>query len=117
MEGSETDKPLVWLHGEVKTPPFSQEGRVEAGTLLRRLQQGEKLSLPHSRPMPVIGPRCHELRIQDQDVTWRIVYRTDLDAVIIAAVFAKKTSATPKQLIDVCKERLRRYDKAAEEDL
>ena len=49
------DKPLVWLRGEVKTPPFSAAARLEAGTLLRRLQGGEKLSMPHSRPMPVIG--------------------------------------------------------------
>jgi phage-related protein len=115
MTGSEVDKPLLWLHGEVKTPPFSQEGRIEAGMLLRRLQQGEKLSLPHSRPMPVIGPRCHELRIPDQDVTWRIVYRVDSDVVVIAEVFAKKTSTTPQHVIDVCKERLRKYDKAAKE--
>ncbi len=33
----ENDKPLIWLHGEIKTPPFSQEGRIEAGVLLRRL--------------------------------------------------------------------------------
>ena len=50
-----SDKPLVWLHGEIKTPPFSEAGRLEAGFLLRRLQQGEKLSLPQSRPMPGIG--------------------------------------------------------------
>ena len=106
MARSETDKPLVWLHGEVKTPPFSRDGRIEAGTLLRRLQRGEKLS---------IGPRCHELRIPDEDVTWRIVYRVDSDAVIIAEVFAKKTSATPQHVIDICKERLRKYDKAAKE--
>jgi len=47
----ESSTPLVWLHGEVKTPPFSQEARIEAGTLLRRLQLGQTLSLPHSRPM------------------------------------------------------------------
>lgn len=115
MPGPEGEKPLLWLHGEVKTPPFSQEGRIEAGTLLRRLQQGERLGLPHSRPMPVIGPRCHELRIPDQDVTWRIIYRVDSDAVIVAEVFAKKTQATPQQVIDVCKKRLRDYDKAAKE--
>jgi hypothetical protein len=45
---SPDDKPLVWLHGEVKTPPFSADARIEAGVLLRRLQRGEKLSLPHS---------------------------------------------------------------------
>jgi len=83
MASPEVEKPLLWLHGEVKTPPFSRDGRMEAGTLLRRLQRGEKLSLPHSRPMPEIGPRCHELRIPDEDVTWRVMYRVDSDAVII----------------------------------
>jgi phage-related protein len=78
------DKPLAWLHGEVKTPPFSKNARIETGTLLRRLQRGEKLGLPQSRPMPVIGPRCHELRIQDVALIWRIVYRVDPDAVVIA---------------------------------
>ncbi len=63
------DKPLVWLHGEVTSPPFSDEARREAGYLLRRLQQGEKPSLPHSRPMPGIAARCHELRINDARVT------------------------------------------------
>jgi phage-related protein len=105
----------VWLHGEVKTPPFSSEARIEAGTLLRRLQRGETVPLPHSRPMPGIGQRCHELRIQDRDVTWRVIYRVDVDAVIIAEVFAKKTQATPQNVIDVCKRRLRKFDEAAKE--
>ena len=71
------DKPLVWLEGEIKTPPFSKEARVEAGTLLRRLQEGEALGMPHSRPMPTIGRRCHELRVRDEDQNWRIIYRLD----------------------------------------
>jgi hypothetical protein len=49
-----SDKPLVWLHGEIKTPPFTVSARIEAGVLLRRLQRSERLGLPHSRPMPVI---------------------------------------------------------------
>ena len=107
---SEGDKPLVWLHGEVKTPPFSSVARIDAGVLLRRLQQGQKLSMPHSRPMPSIGPRCHELRIRDQDQTWRIFYRIDRDAVVIAAVAKKKTHKTPKAILDACKRRLAQYD-------
>lgn len=106
------DKPLVWLHGEVKTPPFSAEARIEAGTLLRRLQRGERLGMPASRPMPVIGRRCHELRIVDAEQTWRIIYRVDADAVIIADVFSKKTTTTPTTVIDVSKARLRHYDGA-----
>jgi hypothetical protein len=54
---------LIWLHGEIKTPPFTTEARVEAGTLLSRLQDGELLGMPHARPLPTIGPRCHELRV------------------------------------------------------
>ena len=106
------DKPLVWLHGEVKTPPFNAAAGVEAGVLLRRLQRGEKLQLPHSRPMPTIGSRCHELRVQAENQTWRILYRTDPDAVVILEVLSKKTQQTPRTVIDTCRERLRQYDEA-----
>jgi phage-related protein len=107
---SPQDKPLVWLHGEVKTPPLSKEARIEAGQLLRRLQRGETLSMPHARPMPVIGARCHELRIVDKDVTWRLIYRVDHDALIILDVFAKKTARTPSDVIKSCRKRVREYD-------
>lgn len=103
-------KPLVWLKGEVKTPPFSKEARTEAGCLLRDLQEGIKLSLPQSRPMPSIGKRCHELRVTDKNEIWRIIYRIDTDAIIIADVFKKKTRETPKRVIDESKKRLTKYD-------
>ena len=106
------DKPLVWLHGEVATPPFSPEARREAGFLLRTLQAGGALHLPHSRPMPEIGTRCHELRIPDRFVSWRIIYRTDPDAIVLLDVFEKKTARTPAQVIDRCRRRLRLYDSA-----
>jgi phage-related protein len=110
---AKTEKPLVWLEGEVKTPPFSKAARLEAGFFLRLLQQGEKVGLPHSRPMPSIGPRCHELRITDEKATWRIVYRTDSDAVVILEVFMKKTQRTPKKVIDACKKRIKFYDEVS----
>ncbi len=108
---SPNDKPLVWLHGEVKTPPFTKEARLESGLLLRRLQKGEKIALPHSRPMPSIGARCHELRINDEDSIWRIMYRIDTDAIVILEVFKKKSTKTPKRVLDVCKLRLKVYDR------
>jgi phage-related protein len=111
---SPKDKPLVWLHGVVKTPPFSAVARLEAGYLLRLLQRGEKISMPHSRPMPSIGSHCHELRITDSDKIWRIFYRIDSDAIVIADVFQKKTSSTPKSVIDVCRYRFRMYDDASQ---
>jgi phage-related protein len=106
------DKPLVWLEGEIKTPPFSQAARLEAGYLLRKLQRREMLGMPHSRPMPSIGSRCHELRINDESATWRIVYRLDADAIVVLEVFSKKRRATPKAVIDACKKRLKDYDHA-----
>ena len=106
------DKPLAWLHGKVKTPPFSPGARLEAGFLLRRLQKGEKISMPHSRPMTSIGRRCHELRLNDGDFTWRIIYRIDADAIVILEVFEKKTSRTPRNVIETCKARSRHYDAA-----
>lgn len=106
----QAEKSLVWLHGEIKTPPFTAAARIEAGMLLRRLQRGESLSLPHSRPMPDIGRRCHELRIADEDQTWRIVYRTDRNAILILEVFSKKSQQTPKQVIAICQRRQKQYD-------
>jgi phage-related protein len=104
------EKPLIWLHGEIKTPPLSSAARIKAGYLLRKLQMGEQLSLPHSRPMPSIGSRRHELRIDDQNKTWRVVYRTDNDAIVILEVFEKKGKKTPKEVIENCKRRIRLYD-------
>jgi phage-related protein len=109
------DKPLVWLKGEVKTPPFSDAGRVEAGFLLRRLQQGESLGLPHSRPMPAIGKRCHELRVVDRDQTWRIMHYLAVDAVVVLDVFSKKTEGTPTIVLDTCRTRLAAYLKVVKE--
>jgi len=110
----EGDRPLVWLRGEIRTPPFSALARVEAGILLRRLQRGETLTLPHSRPMPAIGRRCHELRIPDAGAAWRVIYRLDPDAIVIGEVFAKKTARTPDAVIENCRRRFRAYDQASE---
>jgi phage-related protein len=107
---TEADKPLVWLHGEIKTPPFSQEARIEAGFLLRRLQRGEMPSMPHSRPMPTIGRQCHELRIVDRGKTWRIICHIGEDAIVILHVFQKQSNQTPQSVIQVCKKRLKEYE-------
>lgn len=109
------DKPLVWLHGEVKTPPLGRNARTETGLLLRQLQQGQSIGMPQSRPMPQIGPRCHELRISDEKKDWRIIYRIDEDAIVILEVFKKTTQRTPRGIIESCRRRLRQYDEEKRE--
>src|SRR4030043_1443523 len=96
------EKPLIWLHGEIKTPPLPSAARIEAGYLLRKLQMGEWLSLPHSRPMPLIGSRCHELRIDDQNKTWRVMYRINADAIVFLEGFEKKAKKKPQEEIEPC---------------
>ena len=103
------DKPLAWLHGEIKTPPFSAAARIEAGVLLRRLQRGESIAMPHSRPMPIVGNACHELRVLAAGSTWRIMYCIRPDAIVILDVFAKTTTKTPKSVVKACGKRLQRY--------
>jgi phage-related protein len=107
------DKPLRWMVGTLQTPPVGADTRIEAGVLLRRAQRGESLGMPHSRPMPEIGRRVRELRVNDREMrlTWRIVYRIDPDAILVVHWFEKKTRKTPKSVIDLCKRRLQDYDR------
>jgi phage-related protein len=107
-----TRKPLVWLHGEVKTPPFTPEGRQEAGMLLRLLQEGERPGMPQAEPLPDVGQRCGALRVPDAEHNWRIIYRVDADAVLILDVYPKKTPKIPDKVIERCKRRVRLYDAA-----
>jgi hypothetical protein len=49
------DKPLAWLHVEVKSPPFSRTARVETGFLWRRLQRGNAWLCRNPDRCPVSG--------------------------------------------------------------
>lgn len=102
-------KPLHWLHGEVKTPPMTAPARKELGFLLRMLQDGEILGLPHSRPIPAIGAGCHELRVTDAGGEWRLVYAVRPQAIVVLDVFKKTTRATPPTVVNQCERRLREY--------
>jgi phage-related protein len=105
-----TRKPLVWLHGEIKTPPFTAEGRQEAGILLRLLQEGEQVGMPQAEPLPNVGPCCGALRVRDAEHNWRIMYRVDSDAILVLEVYPKKTRKIPDEVTKRCKDRLKRYD-------
>ena len=106
MSDGPEERELFFLAGEIKTPPFSVEARREAGWLLRRLQDGESLGMPQSRPMPTIGPNVHELRVRDEGHQWRIIYRADAVEILVIHIFAKKVAQTPQSVIELCKARL-----------
>ena len=77
---------------------------------MRELQDGELLSMPHSEPMKQVGPQCHCLRVKDANHEWRIIYRIDDDAIVLAAIFDKKTPQTPDAQKDLARKRLAMYD-------
>jgi len=59
--------------------------------------------------MPTIGRACHELRVRDGNVTWRIIYAIDVDAIVVLDVFAKRSGKTPGDIVSNCKRRLRMF--------
>jgi phage-related protein len=59
--------------------------------------------------MREIGASCHELRVTDQTQSWRIVYATTADAVVVLDVFSKKTAKIPRSVVESCRARLKRY--------
>jgi hypothetical protein len=75
--------------GTLQTPPVGREARIDAGVLLRRLQRGESVGMPDSRPMATIGRRVHERRVIDRETrkTWRIVCKIDPDAILVVHWF------------------------------
>jgi len=55
--------------------------------------------------------------VRDRNKNWRIVYRTDSDAVLIGEVFQKTTRTTPRSVIDTCRRRFRDYDIASRKEV
>lgn len=103
------EKPVVWLSGGIHTPPFSPAARQLAEVTLRRVQCGQRLALPLSRPMPAIGHRCHELRIGDADNESRVFYHVSSTAIVVLEVTTKKTPHTPQRVIEGCRRHLALY--------
>jgi phage-related protein len=64
--------------------------------------------------MPGVGVACHELRVVDGSVNWRIMYHVAADAIVILDVFQKKTAATPQHVIQDCRQRLAAFRTATQ---
>lgn len=110
-----TRRPIRWLTEDtIKTPPFGKVAREAIGTLLRIVQEGGRVTMPASKPMPVIGARVHELRVDDHEANahWRVIYRTDADAIIVVSWYDKNTQKAPQREIARAQRRLKEYDDA-----
>mgnify|MGYP000082502094 CR=1 FL=1 len=92
---------------ELKKFPSSLQ--VDLLTIAEQLNDGVKLSLPLSRPMPTMGKGVHELRLKDASGQYRIIYylKTKSGEILFIHAFKKKTQATQKKNLDLAKKRLR----------
>ena len=84
------------------------EIREDLADALSRLEEGQKLSMPLSRPMPSIGKNIHELRLKDRTGAYRVFYflRVKHEIVLLHA-FKKKAQQTPFHVIEVVRKRLK----------
>jgi phage-related protein len=87
---------------------FPKEARARLGKGLFRLQMGEQLQLPHSRPMAIVAAGVSELRVQDDDGIYRVFYYTaSALGVLVFHAFVKKTQRTPPLEIELARRRLK----------
>ena len=62
--------------------------------------------------MPSVGKACHELRVNDENKTWRLFYFLDSDGIAILEILEKKTQKTAQATILTCRKRLKSYEEA-----
>lgn len=87
---------------------FPDEVRGDLADALARLDAGQTLRMPLSRPMPSIGPGAHELRLKDRAAAYRVVYAVVRGGIIhVIHGFKKKTPATARSNIEIARKRLK----------
>ena len=75
---------------------FPKDVRIHLGQGLFRMQLGEQVGMPNSRPMPAVAPGVSELRARGEDGIFRVFYYTALSrGILVFHAFVKKTQRTP----------------------
>jgi phage-related protein len=101
-------KPRVKWEGnsrdEIKSWP--EDARQNIGGDLRRLEEHEQPL--DGKPMGKSLPGVHELRDQDKDFWYRLLYTLHAGWIYVLHCFKKKTNKTSKEDINLAKERLKR---------
>ncbi len=87
---------------------FPKDVRNRLGRRLFQLQIGERLGMPHSRPMPSVAAGVSELRVLGEDGAYRVFYFTLSPlGVVVFHAFVKKTPRTPAPEIALARKRLK----------
>lgn len=87
---------------------FPKDVRVRLGKGLFRLQMGELIGMPDSRPMPGVAAGVSELRVGGADGCFRaFYYAASSRGVLVFHAFVKKTQRTPPMEIELARKRLK----------
>lgn len=87
---------------------FPEQIKKELGLLIYRLQLGESLPMPQSRPMSSLGIGCHELRVTGEDGIYRAFYYLKIkDKILIFHAFKKSTQKTASRDVSQGRRNLR----------
>lgn len=88
---------------------WPDEIREDLADAVARLENGHTLSMPLSRPMPIIGRGVHELRLKDRSGTYRVIYLlAGASKIWLLHAFKKTTQTTSAQDISIAKDRLKK---------
>lgn len=87
---------------------FPKEARIRLGRGLYRMQLGEHVGMPNSRPMPAVAPGVSELRVRGEDGIFRVFYyMASSRGVLVFHAFVKKTQGTPPLEMELARKRLK----------
>jgi phage-related protein len=87
---------------------FPEEARRKVGQLLRILEDGQALAMPHSRPMPGVDRGVHELRVRASDGAFRVFYLLRIEVrILVFHAFVKKDQQTSANDMKLGKKRLK----------
>jgi phage-related protein len=86
----------------------STSTRRQIGEALRDLQKGANIGMPLSRPMTIVAPGVHELRIRGVGGAVRVFYYLrQSDSILVFHAFQKKSQQTPAHEINLARKRLK----------
>lgn len=101
-----TLKPVIFLGDSLeRIRQFPDQARDDTGYQLHLVQRG---GVPNDfKPLPTVGRGVEEIRVWEQRGSYRVVYVARYrEAVYVLHAFQKKSQATPKQDLELARQRL-----------
>jgi phage-related protein len=87
---------------------FPKQVRERLGRNLFRLQMGEPIGMPLSRPMRSLAAGVSELRLAAEQGAYRVLYyAASPRGILVFHAFVKKTRRTPSYEIQLARKHLR----------